>query len=179
MFINYEIKLEKAISDNMEVKEFIKKHHYLPSFPRGCNKIYCLYISGKLCGVAAIGIPVSRFAAYKYDITLELRRFVLIPDMPKNTASWFIGKIMKTLRGKGYKGIISYADPTHGHVGTIYKASNFKYLGVQKYKTPYYLVNDIKVYGRNIHCTKTSKYNNIVLPKVKWEEPKYIFRLGL
>jgi hypothetical protein len=32
-------------------------------------------------------------------------------------------------KNTAHKVVVSYADAEHGHVGTIYKASNFKYLG--------------------------------------------------
>lgn len=62
---------------------------------------------------------------------LELRRLVCIDDTPRNTESYFIGKTLKWLkRNTDYKIIVSYADPHHGHAGTIYKASNFKHVGM-------------------------------------------------
>ena len=47
-----------------------------------------------------------------------------------NTESFFIGKTLKMLsRDWGGKIVVSYADKEYGHVGTIYKASNFKMVG--------------------------------------------------
>ena len=62
---------------------------------------------------------------------LELRRLCCIDDTPKNTESYFIGKCLKWLRkNTDIEVIISYADMTYGHEGVIYKASNFKHVGI-------------------------------------------------
>ena len=53
-----------------------------------------------------------------------------IDDTPKNTESYFIGKTLRWLKEyTKYRVIISFADTAQGHKGTIYKATNFEYLG--------------------------------------------------
>ena len=61
---------------------------------------------------------------------MELRRLVCIDDTPKNTESYFIGKTLRWLKqNTDIEVIVSFADQHYGHSGTIYKASNFEYLG--------------------------------------------------
>jgi len=61
---------------------------------------------------------------------LELRRLALIDDTPKNSESFFIGYCLRWLKkNTPYRRIISYADISRGHVGTIYKATGFKLMG--------------------------------------------------
>jgi hypothetical protein len=56
-----------------------------------------------------------------------------IDDTPKNTESYFIGHTLRWLRDNTeIKKVISYADETYNHKGVIYKASNFKHLGMTK-----------------------------------------------
>ena len=58
---------------------------------------------------------------------LELRRYAISEDAPKNTASWGLSRMAKMIK-KEYPEIIkliSYQD-TDVHDGTIYKASNWK-----------------------------------------------------
>jgi len=64
----------------------------------------------------------------KYDKkAVELRRMVLSPECPKNTASYFLSKTLWWLKKNTDISIVySFADTTVGHKGTIYKASNFK-----------------------------------------------------
>ena len=69
--------------------------------------------------------------AEKEDDLIELRRLCCIDNTPKNTESFFIGKTLKWLKqNTDFKKVISYADTTYNHEGTIYKASNFKHIGL-------------------------------------------------
>lgn len=61
---------------------------------------------------------------------VEIRRMALIDAMPKNSESWLLGKTIWFLKKyTDYTNIISYSDKSVGHVGTIYKASNFNMIG--------------------------------------------------
>lgn len=65
------------------------------------------------------------------DRVIELHRLHILDVTPRNTESWFIHKcfdLLKTDKPR-IKGIISFADSTEGHEGTIYKASNFYFIG--------------------------------------------------
>ena len=70
-------------------------------------------------------------AAYGCD--LELSRAVLLDRAGKNSESRFIGWALRWLgKNTDKRAVISFADPRFGHVGTIYKASNWEYLGLEK-----------------------------------------------
>ena len=72
----------------------------------------------------------KRFSDTADDIT-ELRRLVCIDDTPKNTESYFIGAMLRWLKkNTTLRLVVSYSDLEYGHGGTIYKASNFKCLGM-------------------------------------------------
>jgi hypothetical protein len=91
------------------------------------NKYYLCYgafYDGSCYAVVILSSPVSRHI--DYTTVIELRRLAVRQDAPKNTASWFIGKIVKIVRDTfpEIKKIISYQD-TEVHTGTIYKASNW------------------------------------------------------
>lgn len=56
----------------------------------------------------------------------ELHRLIIHPQyQARNLASWLIGKVVKVMRRDGYKRLVSFCDPTFGHDGSIYKASNW------------------------------------------------------
>lgn len=62
----------------------------------------------------------------------ELHRLVVLDNAPTNTESWFI---VRALRGlKEYRpniwAVLSFADTTEGHNGTIYQATNALYTGM-------------------------------------------------
>jgi len=154
----------------------IDKHHYIKALPRGCSNIFSIFVEGVLIGVACYGCPVGRWAEVKYGKgTLELKRFCLDSGLPKNTASWFMAKCNRALKKKGVKKILSYADPTQGHEGIIYQASNFIYLGQQRQGTAYVLWKGKKVYYRNY--SNDSRYPR-ALP-IKYMIPKHIYVLNM
>ena len=101
---------------------FIEKHHYSHNI-NGIQSYhhFGLYTEGnfglpKMIGAMLYAMPSMPNTAAKYNPInptkcMELRRLCCIDDTPKNTV------------------IVSFADQHYGHSGTIYKASNFEYLG--------------------------------------------------
>jgi len=121
---------------DQETIDFIKTWHYSKS-ARSLQQKHVFKLVDKttdrLIGVAIYGNPMSR---HHKDI-LELRRLCLIDDTPRNTESWFISRTLKWLGANtDYTSVISFADPNHGHAGTIYKASNFEYTGLEDNGNP-------------------------------------------
>lgn len=120
-----------------DIARFIEQYHYSHNV-NGITSNYSfgVYEDDTLIGAAMIGLPAMPAQRTKYAITspdkvTELRRLVLIDDTPRNTESWFIGNIIRWLKANTeIDVVISYADPNHNHVGTIYKASNFTYMGM-------------------------------------------------
>ena len=121
--------------------KFIEKHHYSHNV-NGIQSYhhFGLYTEGnfglpKMIGAMMYAMPSMPATAAKYnpinhDKCLELRRLVCIDDTPKNTESYFIGKTLRWLKqNTDIEVIVSFADQHYGHAGTIYKASNFEYLG--------------------------------------------------
>ena len=83
---------------------------------------------------------------------LELVRLCCIDDTPKNAESFFISKTLKWLKiHTDKKVVISYADPTYGHIGIVYKASNFEYIGETEARKEYIID------GRSYHERAFSK----------------------
>jgi hypothetical protein len=114
-----------------ECVSFCKIWHYSGSCPPG-KKYFGLFNNLDLIGVICYGEPAMRNQKKCYGADIELRRLCCIDDTPKNTESYFIGNTLKIIKKHGYKKCISLADPEFNHIGTIYKASNFKYEGVEK-----------------------------------------------
>jgi hypothetical protein len=61
-------------------------------------------------------------------LTLELSRLYLHDEAPKNSESRFVGFGLRYVRKTmpNVRFIVSYADPSVGHSGVIYQATNFK-----------------------------------------------------
>lgn len=119
-----------------EIKEFIEEWHYSKNI-NGLISDYCFklldgetLIGAMIYGRIAMAGVWKKYADNEKDL-IELRRLCCIDDTPKNTESYFIGNTIRWLKkNTGVKRIISYADTTYNHEGTIYKASNFKHHGM-------------------------------------------------
>jgi len=73
----------------------------------------------------------------------EIKRLAMSPSCPHNSESRFIGRTISLLRKRcSVKGIVTYADAGYGHVGTIYKAAGFRYLGLTAAKTDFWVGNE-------------------------------------
>lgn len=126
-------------------KTFVKEHHYSHGIHNG-PMCYGLYRGDEVVGVCAFATPCSENVCasvfgidHKRSVT-ELHRFVLLDEMPKNSESWFIVRALKALKidRPYYNAVLSFADSTQGHAGTIYQATNAVYTGMSG-KSTFYL----------------------------------------
>lgn len=69
----------------------------------------------------------------------ELHRIAAVPEAPKNTGSWLISKGLTALKQykPKYWAVISMADSTEGHNGTLYQAANADYYGTAEKRIQY------------------------------------------
>jgi hypothetical protein len=146
---NFDLYEVRTIS-YLQSKELVEKYHYTKIQPNS-TYYFGLYKDTTLIGACSFSTPFSKGIREISETieTLELNRLVLVNNL-KNEASYFINNSIKMIQGD--KIIISFADPSQGHKGTIYKACNFIYYGLtQKRK-------NMKVEGRNTHALSTGKY---------------------
>lgn len=118
-------------------KEYIHANHYTHGSHNAPSPCYGLYDKENLIGVLMFATPCSENVCssiygeeYKRSV-IELHRLHILDITPKNTESWFISRALKLLKQDrpDIKAVISFADPTEGHAGTIYKATNAYYIG--------------------------------------------------
>jgi hypothetical protein len=128
-----------AESSLQTIKPFVEQWHYTKSAKVNAQHVFSLMHDGELIGAMIYGLLAmsGQWKRYReYGVNgekeiIELRRLCCIDETPKNTESYFIGRTIKWLKkNTDYKLIVSYADPHHGHEGTIYKASNFQHIGM-------------------------------------------------
>lgn len=138
------------------VNWFIKRKHYSKSIfgitASVCFRVLC---RDKICGAAIFGLPAGMGVAQKYGSgknLLELRRFVLDDWLPKNSESFCLGVMLRTLKKKGIARILSYADPVFGHSGIIYAAAGFEKIGTTA-RRRHVVWKGKKYPDRNIHQT--------------------------
>ena len=149
-----------------EIREFVETYHYSKNI-NGISSPYCFKLldSGDMIGAMIYGYIGMRGVWKKYveketDI-IELRRLCCIDDTLKNTESYFIGYTLRWLRDNTeIKKVISYADKTYGHAGGIYKASNFKHLGMTN-------KGKVIVYKNKIYHDKTIRTKKPYAERIK------------
>lgn len=160
----YSVYYNENIIDS-ETSDFIKQWHYSKSSRSQQQKHVFKLVdkSDRLVGVAIYGNPMSRH--YDSSETIELRRLCLIDNTPKNTESFFIAKTLKWLeKNTKYVNVVSFADPNHGHSGTIYKASNFMYDGLENNGNPRVVqYGDKTIHLRQMYAKKDGQYENQAL----------------
>jgi hypothetical protein len=125
-------------------KEFVKEHHYSHGIHNG-PMTYGMFDGLDLVGVCAFANPCSEavcasvFGVDQKRSVTELHRLVLLDEVPKNSESWFIVRALKALKQDrpNYNAVLSFADATEGHFGTIYQATNAIYTGTSGTATFY------------------------------------------
>lgn len=137
----------EPIAQNADAVAFVRTHHYAGYASPAAHR-FGLYRLGELAGVALFGPPASTNAhnavwghttlTQKQAVTLG--RLVLLDNVPGNGESWFIARCFDLLRGRGIVAVESCADPQprvndrgelvfRGHLGTVYCATNGRYVG--------------------------------------------------
>ena len=127
-------------------KVMIVRNHYLHSLPGGTQLCFGVFVSQGLLGVLTIGCGPSQAFRLVADASANdcaiLTRLWLSDELPRNSESRVIGIVLRALRkNTSLKFLISYADPSQGHLGTIYQATGWLYTGLSE-ATPLYDIGD-------------------------------------
>lgn len=94
---------------------------------------------------AALWIPPTRAAAEAstdgdWRRVLSLSRFVLDDSVPRNGASFLLSRSVRLIRQSGmWDVLVTYADEWQGHLGTMYRAAGWEYVGLTKPERVYTL----------------------------------------
>jgi len=100
----------------------------------------------------------------------------LLDHIPHNAETWLIAQSLKHIRRdrREVKHLLSYADPSAGHIGVIYKAGNWRNDGKtdEERKTPrcdYVDARTGKKYGRKGNMPKEAEVVRIPrVSKYRW-----------
>jgi hypothetical protein len=145
-FRDVEVRIITKVDD--ELRNLLSKYHYLANLGRyGCNR-YGVYYNGQLIAAAIFSSLTRNQSATQYNLLpsqmLELTRFCIHPSyQQKNFASWFLSRCTKLLFEDklDLQRLITFADTTFEHKGTIYRASNWIYDG--KIKPDYWYIDEV------------------------------------
>jgi hypothetical protein len=128
---NFEnVTLEELTAD--EARKFLEKYHYSGTLGRGGISI-CAYLPNReLIAVTVFSTMIRQNITQMWGMTdkevRELSRLAIKSDRHmRNFASWFLTRAITIVKEKlkEVKMLVSYADATYNHLGTIYKASNW------------------------------------------------------
>lgn len=155
--INYKNKmLDVRRVERKDCTDFILNIHYAK---RWCSVSYAfgLFDNNEMIGCVTYGSPASprvcegicgKEHAKK---VLELNRLVLKYNRP-NEASFLIAKSLKMLPQPSI--VLSYADTAQEHVGYVYQATNWIYLGLSEIRTDRIFIDGTKQkHGRHVIST--------------------------
>lgn len=123
--------MKVEIISHREAVGLVVEHHYMHRKPPISFAFGLIDESGRSVGCITFGTPASRhmlIGACKAnpDNVIELNRLWCHDDLPRNSESWFVARALAKMPAKI---ILSYADTAAGHMGYIYRASNFYYAG--------------------------------------------------
>lgn len=120
----------------------VREHHYARG---GANTavfvhgLYCRaldYLVGDfLCGVVW-WLPPTRVACESVNRehwrrVLSLTRMVVRPEVPTNACSFLLARSVKAIKRDGrFVTLVTWADEGEGHLGGVYRAANWSYVGV-------------------------------------------------
>ena len=117
---------------------FIFKHHYTKNMAQGASLALGLFYKKKyFVAVCVFSSPSSEkarawpFGEEEKHRVIELHRLAMIKkdnwkSRPRNILSWFVSRCLKLIvqHKPDIRCIITFADSTEGHKGTIYRALN-------------------------------------------------------
>jgi hypothetical protein len=139
------------------IAERLVQSHYLHRWPGVVVLVMGMWKGPFIVGVVVFALPPRETAKrYKVPLVWELARLFINDSEPFNSETWFVARAIRYVKKNvpSVGAIVSYADPSHGHSGKIYKAGNWIEDGRtdQERKTPRfdYSVNG-KVYSRRAH----------------------------
>ncbi len=139
------LQLELREIDRCLASECYKKWHYLGDTGFISTYDFGVVFIDDLWGCISMGSPNAKvlngyWTPETQEGWWEIKRLALSDNLPKNSESRVIAVAMRLIKkmNKNVKGFVTYADSSVGHVGTIYKASGFNYLGLTAQKSDFF-----------------------------------------
>lgn len=150
---------------------FMERWHYSQGCSRTSVFAYGLFKVGEpfyeenLLG-ASVWLPPTKNAAKTvsddWRKVLSLTRLAIKPEVPTNGCSFLLAKSRKKIKKyKHWHTLLTFADTFQNHTGNIYRADNWRYLGLTK-PSPVWANKEGKIMGAkraSVNLTKAEMYN--------------------
>lgn len=158
-----------------EIRRAIVMGHYSGVMPDATQEAFGAYQDEVLIGAAAYGPGGNSktFGAvvegYDSSNARELIRLWVHPDAPTNTASFIIGRSLRLLPEQVGL-VVTFADSGQSHVGAIYQATNFYYLGMSNQGVRYVDASGVEVTARlaNVYRIRNpEKFEGMSLAEIR------------
>lgn len=126
-------------------QQLVRRFHYAASGSNTAAFVHGLFPVGMWrndCRGVAWWLPPTRTAAKSFAPenpggVLALSRLVVIPDMPKNACTFLMRHSMRLIDRTRWPVFCSYACESQGHLGTIYLAALWRFVGWSKQQPLY------------------------------------------
>lgn len=104
------------------------QRHYLHEWPKQVQLAFGLKRKGKLVGTITYSSIPNELKKRFGEQVWELSRLIILDAVPANAESFFIAATIRYIKRHypSLERLVSFADPKHGHEGTVYKASNWR-----------------------------------------------------
>jgi hypothetical protein len=105
--------------------------HYLGKWPGVVRCVLVMVAKGEPVGMCIYAEPPMQSNVRYGGKGFELARLWISDTVPRNAETWLIAQSVRFVKRKwpALKYLVSYADPSAGHRGTIYKAANWSFDG--------------------------------------------------
>ena len=140
------------------MKSFVSTHHYSKTCAGANDYCFKAELNGTLVGAIVYGFMGGNVKGACVLRTYtdpkqyrELRRLVLLDEIPKNSESRFISWTLRWLqKNTNLLAVISFADSQQHHVGFVYQASNWIYVGLSQPGHKRFKINGELMHTRKI-----------------------------
>lgn len=143
-----------------KASKLVKQYHYSHSHSKNASALHGLFMFADDYNCLPYGLcwwipppspDIARYCSEDSKNVLSLSRMVILPDAPRNAASFLLSHSIKLLPER-YHTLVTYADTWQGHTGAIYKATNWYYDGLTEPKAVY-----VDEFGAMISTRKGNK----------------------
>jgi len=126
-------------------RNLVERYHYAKGGSNTATYRHGLFQREQIeCVGVAWWIPPTKSAALAtypayWRGVLALSRLVIAPGVPKNACSFLLARSMAQIDRDRWPCLVTYADEWQGHIGTIYRASNWVEVGRTKPESTFIL----------------------------------------
>jgi hypothetical protein len=167
--------------DYKAAKWAVEHWHYSHSMPAGKTVKCGVWEDSKFIGVVVFSRGATNAIGNPYGLKntecCELTRIALNNHQASVTKIVSIAIRLLKIRNVGLRLIVSFADPEQGHLGAIYQAGNWMYLGMTN-SADEYLIHGKRLHGRSMRSLYGTHIGKDWIQKIKGSSKhRYLYPL--